>query len=119
MATEPAWLRFPKLVLRHRLFGAIVGRLNAFFLEEAEEPVGVLAEEICHVGNFAKLAIPPFFRQSSKPATDSLGSLDHLGSINLSIAELPPKTEQASAKRQRIPRKPLLFPMLALIENRL
>ena len=41
-----------------RLFGAIVGRLNAFFLEESEEPADVLAEEICHVGNFAKLAIP-------------------------------------------------------------
>ena len=45
-----------------RLFGAIIGRLDAFFLEEAKEPVGVLAEEICHVGNFTKLAIPPFFR---------------------------------------------------------
>ena len=39
-----------------RLFGAIVGWLYAFFLEEAKEPVRVLAEEVCHVGNFSKLA---------------------------------------------------------------
>ena len=86
------------------LFGAVVGWLDAFVIEKAKEPVGVLAECPRHVGDIAIFTIPPFFRHAPKSASKPLRPLLELGPIDRPIPELPPQTEHSGAERQGISR---------------
>ena len=79
----------------------------------------MLSNRAGEIGDVTILTIPPALGQSSKPVADAFRAFHQLAPVDFARLKFPPETKHAGIESQRIASEALLFPVRALIQNRL
>ena len=77
------------------------------------------AHRVGEIGDVSIFTIPPARGQSSKSTSYTCRAFHPLAALDFAFLKLPPETKQTGIQSQCIAREMFLFPVPALIQNRL